>query len=139
MRKQNRTAAGALRSGLALLLVPPLLAACQTNVLRNCIPAASPAVNVTIVDDATGAFLAASATAVAVDGSFQETLAPGDHAPSGELASRQGAFGRAGTYALTVTHAGYADWQGEATARRGSCGVETVAVRVGLVRGAGEL
>ena len=119
-----------------LLLVLPLLAAaaCQPNVLRNCIPAPSPAVNVTIVDAATGAYLAADATAVAADGSFQETLEPGDHAPTGELASRQGAFGRAGTYTLTVTHPGYADWQGQATARRGSCGVETTAVRAELVR-----
>jgi len=117
-------------AALALLLL--LLPGCNRSALLNCIPAASPVLNVTIVESGTGAFLAAGATAVAVDGGHSETLVPGDYAPSGELASRMGLFGRAGSYTITVTHPGYETWTGTARASRDACGVVTVPVRAEL-------
>ncbi|MEX0891736.1 MAG: hypothetical protein WEB88_06150 [Gemmatimonadota bacterium] len=127
-RARRRQVPASALAALALLLLP----GCNRSALLNCIPAASPALNVTIVESGTGAFLAAGATAVAVDGGHSETLVPGDYAPSGELASRMGLFGRAGSYTITVTHSGYETWTGTARAGSGACGVVTVPVRAEL-------
>jgi len=117
-----------------VLVAGALLAGACIRVDPGCTPAPAPALNVTIVDAATGAYLAAGATVLAVDGSFRETLGPGDYAPSGELATRDGVFGRAGSYTVTVSHPGYADWSRRVDVRSDRCGVVTAPVRAELER-----
>lgn len=99
----------------------------------DCTPAPSPAFNVTVIDAASGAFLAAGAHGLAIDGSFEQALTPGDFAPSGERASLYGPFGRAGTYTVVVRHAGYREWRRDGIGvSHGRCGVETVPLRAEL-------
>ena len=115
-----------------LLLAAVLLSACNTRALLACPGRPAPALNVTVVEAGTGRYLAAGATVVAVDGSFRETLGPGDYAPGGELASRAGAVGRPGRYEVLVTHEGHADFSTTVRAASDACGVVTAAVRAVL-------
>lgn len=122
------------RTGVLLVLLTVALAGCNRRALLNCPASPSPALNVTVVEAGTGRHLAAGARVVATDGSFTETLGPGDYAPDGELASRSGVVGRAGRYEVVVTQEGYAEFGTTAQARSGRCGVETVPITAVLER-----
>lgn len=121
---------GRLSPGAVLLAVT--LAACNSRALLNCVAEPAAALDVTIVDARTGAYLAAGATVLARDGSFSEWLGPGNYAPGGDLASRRGAFGRPGTYDVTVSHPGYEDWSTRARVGSDRCGAVTVPIRAVL-------
>ena len=121
---------------MTIRFLAPLAILALTSCLSagpDCTPAPSPAFNVTVVDAATGAFLAAGASGVAIDGSFEQALTPGDFAGSGARASLYGPLGRAGRYTVVVRHPGYQEWRREGVnVSNGRCGVETVPLRAEL-------
>lgn len=119
------------RAAAALPLA--LVVASCLSVAPECTPAPAPALNVTVVDAATGAYRAAGATVTVTEGDYAADLEPGDFAPSGERATRHGPFGRAGVYAVTVRHPGYETWQREGVrVETDRCGVVTVPLRAEL-------
>ena len=99
----------------------------------DCTPAPSPAIVVEVVDSVTNAFIAQGASGVVRDGVFQANLHAGNIAPGGELAALEGAEGRPGTYAVTITKPGYRDWtMTNVRVNNGRCGVETRLLRARL-------
>ena len=71
----------------------------------DCTLMAEPGIVVEVVDRDTGAFIAWEATGNVRDGAYVDTL----HAYESDR-SLAGAYERAGTYDITVTHIGYQDW-----------------------------
>jgi hypothetical protein len=93
-----------------------------------CTMEARSALAVVVVDSVTGAGLAASAVAIAREGTFADTLRGADSVASG-------VFERAGTYRVEVSASGYAPWSRDGVkVERDQCHVQTVHLRAPLVR-----
>jgi hypothetical protein len=92
-----------------------------------------PGVVVEIRDAFDGTPLAASARGVAREGSFVDSLRPHGSLGNGTLVSRAAADERAGSYTVTVEHAGYLTWQRGARVRANECHVETVTLTAYLI------
>lgn len=108
------------------VLALPLLWACS-NLPVMCTDVALPAIVVDVQDSITGANLVAGTRGVVQDGAFVDSL----HLYSSS--GLQAATERAGTYALTVAHVGYADWsRSSIRVRRDACHVQTVTVQARL-------
>ena len=115
-----------MRSFSLSLLALPLLGACS-NLPVMCTDVALPAIIVNVQDSITGANLLVGTRGVVQDGAYVDSLhlySPG---------SLQAATERAGTYALTVVHVGYADWsRSSIRVSRDACHVQTVTVQARL-------
>ena len=92
-----------MRPALPLLVVLAASACGATDPIA-CTTQAVAGINVTVVDDATGADLADGATLVLSDGAWTESIT---EAFGGILS---GAFEREGTYRVEVTREGYGAW-----------------------------
>jgi hypothetical protein len=109
-----------------------LLGACDPDVARVCPAEVRPALQVAVVDAATGANLAAGAVGWWVTGSFAGALDDTDPtSPDNALT----AYGPAGRYSLIVQHPGYRPWgRDDIRVNRGECSVRTVQLRVEMHR-----
>ena len=117
--------------GLALLVSSLALMAACNNLTgydnRVCTADARAGINVTVVDDATGAAIG-NASGVARDGAYIEQL----QAFNGNIF---GAFEREGTYEVSVTAPGYQTWLREnVIVRADECHVIPVRLTARLVR-----
>ncbi len=111
----------------------PVLTGC-TEAGLDCIDAGGRdwAVEVTVLDSATGLPRADSAVAVIRDGGYVDTLHLVGFVGS-EPASLAGSNGRSGVYELTITRPGYATWTAtQLVATDGACGLEGVRVTAHL-------
>ncbi len=102
-----------VRSRIALGVLGCLvsLAGCSNDILRACPPTAlQPAVEVEVRDSATDELLTSGSRGAVRDGEFVDSLRPWrfDGATPVTLGA---AFGRAGTYDVTVEHPGYERWE----------------------------
>ena len=115
-----------MRTSSLSVLALPLLWACS-NLPVMCTDVALPAIVVDVQDSITGANLVVGTRGVVQDGAFVDSLHL--YSPSGLQAASE----RAGTYALTVAHVGYADWsRSSIRVRRDACHVQTVTVQARL-------
>ena len=129
----GRARAPALRVAAALL-GGGVVASCDPFGPRACPASIEPAVEVQVVDGATGLPAASGAAGVVREGAFVDSLQPGSGTGDGTLLTLIAAFGRAGTYRVEVARAGYAAWARDGVrARRGDCGIVTARVRAELV------
>lgn len=121
-----------VRSLSILLLAAAVVAAgCRVESFA-CTAHIQPAIIVTIIDSATGEPRAESASGVARDGTFTDSLRP--HAFNGTaMTSRQAAGERPGNYTVTIVAPGYRDWQAAGLrVSRGDCHVQTNSVEARL-------
>ena len=103
------------------------MAACGDIFGHACTLEVRPGIIVAIRDAQSGAPVADSAAGVAVDVTFTDSLQPAELDTLGRLVSRAGAFERPGTYNVSVTRHGYANWsQSGVRVTRGDCHVNTV-------------
>lgn len=94
---------------------------CDVTGPDACPTDARPALSVKVLDAQTGAPLADSATVIARDGEYEETLRECDL-----TITRCGAYERPGTYAVVVSHPRYQLWiRDRVVAGEGSCNVQT--------------
>lgn len=131
-----------------LLLVGALaLSSCDAVFPRNCTAEAIPAVEVIILDAATGAPAACDALLVARDGAYVDSvsvrrwfgLAPGDTTNVCRvyqtLNQLEAAYERPGTYSLRVEKPGFAPWERSGVRVRSTfCHVQTARFEVRLAR-----
>jgi hypothetical protein len=117
-----------------MYLFGPLLAAtvaCDSE-SSVCAPVLGAAVTAEIRDSVTNLPLAWGGTVLEIrDGSYVEQTPP---AAAFDSLTLYAGFGRPGTYTVTVTRPGYAEWtRANVVARKGECdGVDTVLLRVFL-------
>jgi len=94
-----------------------------------------PGLLVHVRDAATRWPLASTATAIARDGTFVDTLHHADFAATGVVITLAGAYERPGTYAVWVEHPGYLPQERlDASVSGTACGVRTLTLFVDLVR-----
>ena len=90
---------------------PFLLATtCEEDDEIYCTQEAKAGLNITVKDAVTGDFLSSGVTVIAQDGSYTETL---EQFPNEEVPVFIGAWGRAGTYIVTVSKEGYQTFTSE--------------------------
>ena len=108
------------------------LGSCGVFTEVSCDTGISPAVEALIRDAATGAPLAAEARGAVEEGTFIDSLRPGESNAELELISRVAADERPGRYTVKIEHAGYERWQGIAWVRRNDCGAVPVTLTAEL-------
>ena len=109
------------------------LAACSDGMV--CTTSVEPAVVVEIRDAVDDVPIAAGAQGWVREGTFSDSLGAYGVTESGALVSRAGAYEREGTYAVEVTHPGYATWaRGGVRVSGDGCHVETANLQAHLVR-----
>ena len=114
-----------LRPGAALALA--LLAACDDSGTGVCPGVVVPALEVTVVDAASGADLTRTARGVWVSGSYADDLFGSD------IGGPLYAYGPAGRYSVIVQHAGYEAWgRDDIRVLPGECGPRTVRITARL-------
>ena len=114
------------------LLGAVTLSACIEGI---CTTSVEPGVVVEIRDASDDAPIAAGATGWVRDGGFSDSLRAYGGTMDGTLLSRASADEREGTYAVEVSHPGYATWLQEGVrVRGGGCHVATVNLQARLVR-----
>jgi hypothetical protein len=104
------------------MLLVSLVAGCEDDDFA-CLAVTYPAIELEIRDSVSGVGLADQAITIVTDGGFTDTL---EYTPSDDPAYQSGPLGRAGTYDITVTLAGYQTWtRTDVVVERHSCGVTT--------------
>ena len=101
---------------------------------RDCTAILVPAINVTVIDSITGESRERGSTVLARDGSFVDSRVVPDDSTLAPF-SIQLAHERAGTYVVTVSHAGYREWTASnVRVRDEGCHVATANLVARLVR-----
>jgi len=109
---------------VTLLGILLICAACTSNDLVICTAQFVPGIVVEVQDSVSGASRVQGAQGAVHDGPFLDSLRP--HSPT----SLQAAGERPGTYNVTLSHAGYADWvRTGVQVERGVCHVQTVTLQ----------
>ena len=122
------------RPTLLVLIVSLLtLTACSDGMI--CTASVEPGVVVEIRDAVDDVPLAAGAAGWVREGTFNDSLRAYGVTEGGTLVSRAAADEREGTYAVEVSHPGYATWaQSGVRVKSDGCHVETVRLQARLVR-----
>lgn len=108
-----------------------LVTGCERILGTDCTDMVERAIEVEILDAATGAALAAGAVGTIVSSDHSEALLPAGGAADTLISL--GAYGPAGMYDVEVTHPGYLPWRREGVrVRSGRCGVETARLKAAL-------
>jgi hypothetical protein len=108
---------------------------CQ-YVTVDCTGLSSPALQVAVVDAASGARIAAGATVVATDGSYKDSVVFAND-PSRDTLTATLAWDRPGTYAVTARKTGYRAYSTSGvTVKKDRCLLETARVTARLEPGA---
>jgi hypothetical protein len=123
-----------MRAAKRIRLVPALalLAACEEDGTGICPAVVVPALEVTVVDDGSGANVSDAARGWWISGEQSRSL------EGSPLGGPLLAYGPAGRYALIVQHAGYQTWgRDDIRVVPGECGPQTVQVIARLVPAGG--
>lgn len=111
---------------LCTVLVAPALAGCDGLIGPTCIAMIAPAIQLTVLDSVSGAAIGASAQSIARDGAYADTGRAVGLASAGEGGRIDLAYGRRGTYSVTVSRTGYQAWRrDDIRVAKGECGVIT--------------
>jgi hypothetical protein len=122
------------RLGLTGMLAAVTLLACDDESVAPCpLAPVGPAIRVTVTAAATGAALTASAAGLVTEGTYSDSLRVCDTDVQGTPTARCAAWGRAGTYAVSLSAAGYAPWDTSGVfVPRGRCENGTIQLDVRL-------
>lgn len=109
-----------------VLMMLPMLQACDVFGPVDCTTSWEPALVVHIADAVTGEPRAAGASGFVQDGEYTDSLAASHFNGEGVMTARQAAGERAGLYDITVAHPGYETWRrDDVRVRDGECHVQT--------------
>lgn len=120
-----------------MMVATRLLGACALLMCAGCSLISAPvcdgefvsAVNVRVVDSASGAMAASGAQLLVRDGAFADSMSLPANRTDLDALSLHAAGERAGTYAVTVRKDGYRDWtQANVQAERDACHVTKISL-----------